>query len=365
MTWPLVLSSYPRPILRNNLPLMVLAIVEKGGLVTEASLAKQAAIGENELQGVLFDLRLDNLLEYGSHHVRLTERGKGVISRFELDIDVASSILDVLQMEGEHRESFARSIQAYRDSAYKLYLNSLCSAWTWHDLAHNTFQKRASSFSREIVAGMRTLVARDLDHWWKRVRMQNETPLFSARVREGCAFVSDTLRIWEASDDELGVFARLSRALEEPWRELPRISISDDAPQESPVPVVFLSFVKFRSASEPDLWFDRWHQLRISLPQRRRRQRLLSYTRELQNFLSTYTKTPDVRSPESWFAPTNYSSILEGSSDEFLAQLLTADSLSELAEVANLPRDPLRDLLRSLLEKCQRLLDTEDETSNS
>jgi len=358
MSWPLLLAGYPRPILQGSLPLVVLALLERGGLVTEVHLMEQSGADERKLQEVLFDLRLNKLIEYGSHHLRLTERGREVINRFDLDKDVASNILELLRIKGKHREPFRLALDSYRRTAYKYYLNSLCSVWTWKDLAATTLRQETSDRSEEVIAGMRTLLTRDIDQWWKRVLIHNAASAFPMKVQAGCYTLSDTLKQWEESDGVAGSLARFSKVLETPHLELDGEAESKRA-QQTPLVLIFFSFSKFRSTSEPDLWFDRWNDVRLRLPEPRRRQPVHSYALKIHELISERTEAARDSSSLYRIEPTFFSKAPSGTEDSFLTQLLIAQSFGDLEELTGLTRVELTKLLENIIDKCRALIEPE------
>src|SRR5690242_6132771 len=104
MNWPLLLAGYPRSILQDSLPVTILALLERSGLITEDQLVAMAGADEGKTKEALFDLRLNSLIEYGSHHLRLTERGKRLIDRFDLAQEIISNVLDTLDLGDEEKE---------------------------------------------------------------------------------------------------------------------------------------------------------------------------------------------------------------------------------------------------------------------
>jgi len=94
MSWSLDLSTYPRSILKNELPLLILSLIERSGLTTEEEIGRKVNIKSKKLKRILIDLQLNNLLEYGKHYFSATEKAKYLIDRFELGGSILEDVLE-------------------------------------------------------------------------------------------------------------------------------------------------------------------------------------------------------------------------------------------------------------------------------
>jgi len=265
MSWPLLLSGYPRPILKGNLPLVILAFLERGGLVTESQLIKQAGADERQVKEALFDLNLSKLIEYGSHHLRLTERGREVIDRFQLDRETVGDILDLLRLKGKEREVYQLALGAYRSTSYTNYLNSVSSLWTMVDIADIASLGAAEHLSEEAGLGMFVLLTSDIAQWWKRISVQPAAAQFSNVTAGYCDSISASLRVWTEVADDKNLLSQYARALTAARVELDD-QIEDRSLEKTPVARCFFYFFNFRSKSEPSRWFDEWTELKLSIP---------------------------------------------------------------------------------------------------
>src|SRR5687768_403372 len=131
MTWAVWLSHYPRALFTDDLPLLILALLDRTGLVTEAELAQQASASEATVRDVLLKLHLNNMVEYSSAHVRLNEVGRTLLDRLGLYQEVAQDVIDSLNLRDEDRADYHTLLESFRRSSFRLYQNSLCTMRQW------------------------------------------------------------------------------------------------------------------------------------------------------------------------------------------------------------------------------------------
>lgn len=363
MNWPLLLAGYPRSILQDSLPVTILALLERSGLITEDQLVAMTGADERKTKEALFDLRLNSLIEYGSHHLRLTERGKRLIDRFDLAQEIMSNVLDTLDLRDKERESYRRALDAYRETAYIPYLNSLSSLWTWESLAHWIPKSATPSILGEISAGKTVLLVSDIDSWWRRQQAAIHTApdLFSQEVRLSCEIVSSQLSTWTAAHHgESDLHSRYARALWEPSKALVGHLHDREHEARSAHLLVFTAFGRFRASSELDRWFDQWVELHGHLPEPGRSKRVKFYTDILRELLADRTMPDDGSTFFSLVEPKLLParSGISGTGS-FLYNLLVAESIHDLAKSLGVPEEEANVLLEDIVEKCRLLLKSE------
>ena len=72
MSWCLLLNKFPRSILSSAEPLLVLALIDRAGLSTEAELVEMFDGNPSELKSALLKLKMDEFLSFGEHHIKIT-----------------------------------------------------------------------------------------------------------------------------------------------------------------------------------------------------------------------------------------------------------------------------------------------------
>lgn len=165
MSWRMLLSKYPDAILKDEIALLLLSLLERGGLLTEDELQSQLNIGRRQLTQKLFSLHKDSLVEYSSHHIRVSERGKQVIDRFGLNDDIIDDLLSTLPLAVDNALSLKKAVKEYRDHAFNRYLSSLISIQCWHSVCGIDSFKEGGDEDDEIV-GLLAILLDDLRNWY-------------------------------------------------------------------------------------------------------------------------------------------------------------------------------------------------------
>ena len=364
MNWPLLLSTYPRPLLGNSLPLVLLALLERSGLVTENKLLEQAGAAEADTKNALFDLRLSNLIEYGSHYVRITDRGRILLNRFNLDQDVVSEILDLLALSSEERESYRFALGTYRENAYTSYLNSLGSVHALMDLCRDVPAER--TLDREKLAiGRKVLLTRDLVYWWR--AKEAKAPLAGGEPEYHCKILALRFDGWKAGINEAYPEWSFTNALLRGAKEDSLSERFTPTPKSGLEERLWTYFDLFRRSSEPNIWFDRledvksnWFRSKNSL------ENLTTYLAELSTSMRAlsadewpmYT-VANLHVHMPWLHAIDGGSV--GASG-LLEGIRIATRLTEFVGLSGLSREEAQAFLRETADKCQALLDSDKES---
>lgn len=362
MNWSLLLTKHPRSILQDDNAVIVLALLERSGLTTEEHLSTEVPLEKPSLKKTLLDLQLNGLVEYGSHHVRLTERGKFLIDRFKLQGLIVDDVLDALTLEGREREDYKSLLNVYRDSAFRFYQNSLCSIRIWRDLARRVpARDDPKEDAAETQAFMQTLLLRDLTNWWQHAHPPKGT----------LDKVNDELRSIlttnyspgesEARDQEI-IFDRFTLL---PFRSSTLKARSTASPEEPRsttlrLKLLFISFNYFQAASEPDKWFDNWCEAEPKLPKQSLAKNPEKYITELIEVLQTGLGTDpseEVKSLPALLGDRwSFNRLKNDRTDELIDMLLLSSSLDELSNLTGLSQDSIRTLVTEISSKCSSLL---------
>jgi hypothetical protein len=349
------LSGYPRPLLNGRLPLLILALLERGGLVTEPQLIKEAGEDERLVKEALFDLSLGKLIEYGSNHIRLTEKGKEIIDRFQLDKEAVGEVLDMLSLEGEEREIYQLALRAYRNISYLNYLNSISSLRALKYIADLALLEVGAHTQAETRSGMFVFLTNDIAHWWKRISIYPIVGQLPSAVVGHCSFISTKLTEWSDSDDET-LLTRYTRALNAPSSELfGRIENKD--PERTPAVQCVSDFFNFRLRSETSGWFDQWAELTVRVPEAFPDQSG-HYLEAIQHELAQMaTRQVTLAARYDSDPRFNAESYFTGEANTFLESLLTARSMQELTRLSGMSYQTLKLLIEKIAHQCQVLLE--------
>src|SRR5687768_6924412 len=113
MSWKFFLSAHPFPILTDENALLLLAMIERVGLIAEPDLEVFSGVKSPGLQQHLYRLQMGKFIEHGASFVRLTEVGRNAIDRLSLFEDILKDILDSLNARGPQRQIYTKQLRAY------------------------------------------------------------------------------------------------------------------------------------------------------------------------------------------------------------------------------------------------------------
>lgn len=357
MAWGILLSKYPRSILTEELPLLVLAMLEHAGLATDSDLEEMAGDKRSEVKRTLFKLQLNSLVEYGDSHVRVTEAGRELLERLSLHEQVINEILDSLALKGRQRKDFKLVLGSYRRHSFRLYQNSLCSLRLWGTLSRSSpDEDQVNSYS---FAGKRSLLLRDLRNWCMHSAIGTSIlDDVTESLRNLILLdIDDQRSIRKLPDDLQGITHLFLQCIVTTNydKALERAVELHDAKKWLPL---FQDFHKFQASWEPDVWFDKWAIECKSFDQRKGKS-LDRYIEKMRNSLLR-ARNEDlenkhgnlVRFFDSWRPTTNESSIGEN----FLSHLAVASSMSDLSRRTQTPEASLRPLIENIMDACRRIL---------
>lgn len=359
MNWSLLAAKYPRAILRNEFPLLVLGILERNGLATEDELHQSTSIPHPSLKKTLLDLHLNELVEYGSQYIRLTEKGKLFIDRFELQPTILDDVLDSLELRGAERRDYELVLSSYRKDSFRFYQNSLCSLRVWKSWADAVPRSDSTDRREHIRAGLRSLLLRDLRNWVRHVPSHRGAINQVSDGMRALLFTTNLDELQQTLPGQMFVFIYLSELEGSKSGELELTSGRPSTVSFHVTTRCLLDTIHaFQSASEPDLWFDTYCEIAPKLPDATRYKNGLRYVKELQATLGRRDTADEHELAESskmfskrW-SPRRFA--LEPAPD-FLEMLLVCSTMDELLEATGLSEATLRDFLLTLQEKCASL----------
>jgi len=352
MSWPYLLSEYPRSILSGEFPSMLLALIERGGLMTEEDIQKQLGGKHPELIRTLLDLHQDRLISYGLHHVRLTARGKHVLNVLQLGPAIVGDVLRDLELDGASVDSYQLVLSDYRERAFDQYLNSVGSLNAWKQLALTITEPDEPN---AIGLGMRALLVRDLRTFYSRLAPSEQ---ITKSLPETFGYFLNQEALEKTLEQVRGHEESLS------WLVLGLEGVSEAGKwlwkkaEKSPSTRCLMAFDDFRHSSNAHDWFDRWYELSSNLEDslHPRTMRLLQ---SLQDFLShdsgtslSQLKTLRGRPGSAWWREAPSSSIEQ----EFLSKLMNAPSLEALSMSLGFSSGDTRRLLTTLMRRSEELL---------
>lgn len=166
MNWPLLLSRYPKAILTDETALTILVVIEREGLLTEEDITAKSGIDRNNVSQQIYRLQLDGLVEHGGAHVRLTDRGRFLIDRFDLTETILDDALSSLEPDAVRRRALSRVMRLYRKESPVLFQNSLCTMRVWGTMLKSLLSTTEAHITEDEVHGCsKSFLLRDLRNW--------------------------------------------------------------------------------------------------------------------------------------------------------------------------------------------------------
>lgn len=361
MSWALLLSKFPRSILQDEQPLLVLSILERAGLATEKELAEMLGSDEKTTKSMLMRLQMDELAEYGSSHVRLSEKGREVLDRLSLNSDILDDVLDSLALKGQDRSDIQRLLEAYRRTSFRLYQNSLCTLRQWLSLSRFLLKERTRPNQGDATkAGMRSLLLRDLSNWLTHSRSAEASldNLGDATRRMILWHDSGHETLYRRYDHAHNCTVYLLHALTHPDADPPS---KDDRWQECVMlSALFHDFHFFQASWQPDMWFDKW-VTEIKLPDSRRFRNAERYVVRLRDALRSASGDLSSRQTHEdslslFYETWTPSSVGLQFGDNFLSDLLVANDMPDLSRRCGIEAGSLTLLVATLHRACEGLL---------
>lgn len=361
MNWNLILNKYPRSILDNDKSLLLLALLERNGLATEDELSNSIHLEKYLLKRILIDLQLNQLIQYGSNSVRLSEKGKTFIERFDLLEPIISDLVESLGYEGKEKEDFEQILFQYRDSSFEFYQNSLCTIKIWEYLAREVPAKSKSSQSlEEQIGGMRSLLLRDLRNWWahslqpssvfKDINKDLQLLICSTNLEE-----TEILNTWDSKKIYAIVF------LNKLEKENLHTTSANLLKKKYEIEPLISAFHNFQYNSAPFEWYD---NLCVALPEITNKKKvkskeifiktfnnLLERSKSERNLIKADTNK-SIKIYHDWI-PTKKEVI---ASNDILEALMLSSNMHDLSSKTGVEEISLKNLLMDIRNKCDSLL---------
>jgi hypothetical protein len=289
-------SEYPKALLRDDVALLVLTVLESLGLSNESSLAAASGLDESAVNRSLLHLYQDKMVEYGRNHVRVAERGKWLIDTFDLSSTLLESFDQGLHLTDPEAEvSFRGVLEDYRNAAYPQYLNTVSTCRVWWRLMKPPSQNAEPAFEEAKRRIALAFLVRDMRNWC----------LHEGLAIERLKSAKHLLDLFSKSDLKFG---RASEGVKNAWKLASSLDEKNfQFGLENDFVFFFIRFSRFQEKSALNIWFDDWNALEPkleSVAERTRRGALESTFALLEH------KAADEPSWEAWFhggrsAPTD------------------------------------------------------------
>jgi len=170
MSWAILLSDYPRSVLRNEESIAILAFLERQGGATEDEMLPFCT-DKASLSAALLELHRNQLVDVNPAFVRITQRGKTLLDRFDLRVDIVEDVLESLALSSTEKTAYRQRLVEYREHAFPLYLNSLRSMRMWEQFDEKVLPRKptyVSSPTEPVVdrsTAKLTILLRSLRDW--------------------------------------------------------------------------------------------------------------------------------------------------------------------------------------------------------
>lgn len=354
MRWPVLAAEYPNSILREELPLTILALLESRGLTQEETLAELLGESLARTNRVLLQLHENRFVEYGKGFVKVSENGRWLLDRLGLSETLVD---DFLRFAGaEHLNiatDFLPLVQRYRELAFFHYLNSVCTVRVWLDTAAAAVGKPESTERMELAVAF---LLRDLKSW---VRHTDPSAEFVKAISSRLYVL---LRPESVLDAGLDVHdQRNSLAQADVLLRIGRHAIAIEAKDyrrfaftESNSDYLLLSRLlnRFQQHHPIDAWFSEWKQ---------ERNRIVHKGVESRDEWRHALERLNADAISEWKAGTSgyWESFPEQPkiADLKILGLLDGDvSVSDLAELMGCSHEYAKKTVWVLLQQCQRVL---------
>lgn len=343
MTWRLVLSDYPSAILRDELGVLILAVLESGGALSEDELKGSLPSAAAKVSEKLVALHADRLVEYSRNRLRVSDRGRVVLDRFSLDQDVVTTHLRCFDLAAPLKHRLSLAISNYRTHSFDRYLNSVSAARSWFmfcfvDGDHGKLPPEAAG------SGSLAIWLSDLSAW------ANEDPATddTASLLEKSFKLEENATPHHAFALQLMSAFRRVESEPQPWRTL--------ASMDEPVTAFFSYYLTSRRRLEPHLFLDEWAPGGAAS---------LACHAPLQ--LGDNLRTLSDHAFRHWNLDTTITGlqvrhgVVERELDlrrrlrGLLIDLLTAETIGDLSESAGFEPEQLKLLLLQIRDKCDQL----------
>lgn len=368
MSWSLVLSSFPQSILKDKWPLLILSIIDRSGLATEEEVAKNLGINLPKAKTNILKLKLNDLIDYGSNHVKLSSKGFQLMERLNLHNDVMDDFLDSLNLSNEERVDFENILKEYKKTSFRLFQNSLCTLRQWRNISRHfpaTDVNISNQISNESDAGMRCLLYRDLRNWISHYKPSRRTTESLSERTRLLLFIDniDDSRLYSETDYTHNCSIDYLRKIKTPSNQ--HLDIKSDYYLLN----IFNDFNNYQSCYEPDIWFDKW-AIEVKVPNWKRFKKISNYLDSLNREIVNYTPYKINNISIVSIFQEQWRNTLSGqtSSGNFLEDLFLSKDLIELSERTGVDETTVKMLLERISGACQEMLketSTKDKIPNT
>lgn len=346
MSWPLLLSGHPLPILQDENALLLLSMIERAGLVAEVDLEMMSGVEHSLLQRHLYRLQMGRFIEHGASFMRLTEAGRDCIDRLSLYEEILEDILDSLDVHGRERHARGQDLRAYRKSCLRLYQNSLCTVSQWQRMA-SLLLPDVESRRRFSTIVVKSLLARDLRNWRMHLHPEQSEP----SIKKYSNASEDVVHriIWQI-------------LLDKPEHEqvFIRTLAANRSGARGDIDVVVegvRGFHEFQAKCGPDVWFNIWSDKSSQLLDHLQR---LPRSEDPSVFESVYSGdlcegASGERHHFNHFNET-WKPAAGQLSDHFITHLTAAKDILDLSGRLGVSQPALLPVLQALRHSCARLL---------
>ncbi len=349
MSWRLLLTEHPDAILRDEITLLLLALLERGGMLTESELQNELKIERPALVKKLLSLHRDKCIEYSRHHIRVSDRGKQIVDRFSLNEEIINDLLSELPLTPDEREAFKEAVREYRNHDFDRYLGSVTALTSWsHTWKLSSLKRDAEPDGARV--GSLAILLDDLQDW-------------SVFHFSGHGMEVPQLRIWDLAGQNAPTsegpikkaiqWISLKKAVEEDAQPWQRVKILD-----SPGLGLFCTVKLLQRSSDATVWKDDWSPHGVlfdNLDLCESPREILScaadYGSEHWGGYPTSRERLRLRRPE-----TSITRLVSLSIGDLLLKLFSAGSFDQLVSRTGVEAATLERLLNQIKEKCDALL---------
>lgn len=352
MSWRLILSEYPDPLLKDQLALIVLVLLERGGLVKESELQAELAVEPRIIVEKLLALHHNKCIEYSRDHVKITERGRELVDRFALTNDIVDDLLNRLPASSRGSSRFKNLLLEYRRRHFDQYLESVTAVRAWSRASRMT-SLLASERPESAEIGSLAILIWDFAQY---LPDEPELQSFSFHGEHTSESPDERHNLFQLSDEQANRatgWAYLYKKIEKsstPWEDI-RANDSWEAN-------VFTSFLYSRNALDTTPWLEAWTGesgcpvfLDASSSGREMSERCVGFWTTILPYASNSWR----QNVMSHRHQTLSGALPFGNLADFLVKFFAATSMDQLMQTTKLNRKSLELLLAQIQRHCKSL----------
>lgn len=370
MHWSVLASNYPRLVLNNELPPLLLAWIERVGLASEEDLSVEMGLKTHALVRPLLDLYRNDLIHYGKSWLTVSSLGKVLVDRLGFTDYILNDFVGTLGLRQTESRAYREVIRRYRNEAFRQYLNTRSTIRAWEKLAL-TYLSGQDERTRitDVATGSLAFLLRDLRNWSAHApprvdRFEKLSGHYREYLNEGQMpdFIYGRKGARKSSIGALDLLGWCSAYQQQQKAKLPYGKKSKSAQ-------LFYHFCRFQDSEPAEEWFDKWqesfHPLSENNLSRISKSRILLVLIDMADSgYAVHTRKTKEEMDEQWWAETTSSeSSSFHRSTNILPLLLTSTSIEDFADQAGLQKEPARTLVLTLTERCKLLMKGHEKTS--